>query len=340
MKRIAFVAALAAASSARAEAPVPGQIVVSLGTAAPDDTPWSKQLKRLKARLEKDSGGRIKMKVFLGSVKGGEEAMTRQVAQGSLQCAGLTTAALALLAPELELFELPYLFRTQDEADKIMDDPEVWAIVKRILDKKGLVPYLWSENGWRNYASKKSPIVAPADIKGMKMRAQENRVHIETYKALGASPVPIAMPEVISSLQTGVVDGYDNTPLIALAASWYEGVKHWTVSDHIFQPALIIYNKKWLEAQPEDLRKILLSNQQEETSYGRGLIRKLTEPLLKNLSESGIKVHKLEPAQRDAFAAATRSVWDKIRREQSDEGKALLDLILKKLGRSADKKKK
>jgi tripartite ATP-independent transporter DctP family solute receptor len=310
----------------------PGEVVVKFGTAAPEDTPWAKQLSRLKARFDKESAGKVKLKLFLGSVKGGEDAMVRQCAQGSLQAIGVTTAALAILVPELDVFELPYRFSSQEEADRVLDDPEVWALVTKLLAKKGMVPYLFSENGWRNFASKSRAVKAPSDLRGMKMRSQENRVHIETWKALGASPVPISIPETLSALQTGVVDGFDNTPLYAFAASWYQGVKHWTVSDHIYQPALIAYNKKWFDEQPEDVRKLLVSNREEETRYGRALIRKLNEPLLANLADAGVEVTRLSPAEKAQFAKETAPVWAKLRGQLSPEGKTLYDLIAKKVG--------
>jgi tripartite ATP-independent transporter DctP family solute receptor len=317
-------------SSARAEE---GEIVVKFGTAAPEDTPWAKQLQRLRSRFEKESGKKVKLKLLLGGVRGGEDAMVRQCAQGSLQAIGVTTAALAILVPELDVLELPYRFSSQEEADRILDDPEVWGMVTALLRKKGLEPYMFSENGWRNYASKDRPIHTPADLKGMKMRSQENRVHIETYKTVGASPVPISIPETLSALQTGVVDGFDNTPLYAFAASWYQGIKYWTVSDHIYQPAMIIYNKKWFDAQPEEIRKLLVSNREEETRYGRSLIRKLTEPLLKNLEDSGIKLIRLSASEKAEFAKASHAVYPRIHKQLSHEGRALYDLIAKKLGR-------
>jgi tripartite ATP-independent transporter DctP family solute receptor len=309
------------------------EVVIKLGTAAPEDTPWHKQLLRLKGRFEKESAGKVKLKLFMGSVKGGEDAMARQVAQGALQAAGLSTGALAILVPELDVFELPYRFSSSEEADKILDDPEVWNKVVELFRKKGLEPYIWSENGWRNFATKSKAIKTPADLKGLKMRSQENKVHIEMYKALGSSPVPISVPEVLSALQTGVVDGFDNTPLFAFATSWYQGAKSWTVSDHIYQPAIVVYNKQWFDSQPEDLKKLLVSNRSEETSYGRNLIRKLTEPLLKNLAESGLTITRLSAAEKDAFAKATKPIYAKVRGGLSAEGKALYDLVEKKLGK-------
>jgi tripartite ATP-independent transporter DctP family solute receptor len=331
--RIALAVALALTGARAVAEEAPGTLIVKLGTAAPDDTPWARQLQRLKARFDSQSGGKVKVRLFLGAVKGGEDAMVRQCAQGSLQAIGVTTAALAIMVPELDVLELPYRFASQEEADRVLDDPEVWALLTKILEKKGFEPYFFSENGWRNYAAKARPIRAPADLKGMKMRSQENRIHIETYKALGAGPVPLSMPETLSALQTGVVDGFDNTPLYAFAASWYQGIKYWTISDHIYQPALIVYNKKWFDAQPEAMRTLLLSDRAGETIYGRTLIRKLNGPLLKNLEESGIELIRLSEGERAAFARATAGVAPRLRAELSPDGKRLYDLIAKKLGR-------
>jgi tripartite ATP-independent transporter DctP family solute receptor len=327
---LAAAALLCAAAPALADDKV---YEVKFGTAAPEDTPWSKQLSKIKKRIEADSKGRIKYKLFLGSVKGGEDSMARQVAQGSLQAAGLSTGALAVLVKELEVLELPYLFKNAAEADKVLDDPEVWGMIEKLLAKKGLQAYLWSENGFRNFATKDRPVKTPADLKGAKMRSQEQKVHVEMYKSLGASPVPIAVPEVLSALQTGIVDGFDNTPLFAFATSWYQGAKHWVVSDHIYQPALVVYNKAWFDTVPPDLQQMLVGSRPEETNYGRQLIRKLNDPLLKNLGEAGITVTRLSDAEKAAFAKATEPVYKKIRDGQSAEGKALYDLIMKKLGR-------
>jgi len=333
---LAAVGAIAAASG---RAVAEGEVVVRIGTAAPEDTPWHKQLLQLKKRIETESADAtkaekpIKLKLFMGSVKGGEDAMARQVAQGALECAGLSTGALAIIVPELEVLDLPYRFRSLDEADRVLDDPEVWALVKKLLNAKGLEPFIWSENGFRNFASKKAAIVKPEDVKGMKMRAQEARVHIETWKSFGASPVPISVPETLSALQTGVVDGFDNTPLFAFAASWYQGIKHWTVSDHMYQPALLVYNKAWLDKLTAKQRDILFANRADEQKRGRAMIRKLNEPLLKNLAESGITITKLTDEQKAAFAKASAPVYQKIRGLQSADGKALYDLIDKKVGR-------
>jgi tripartite ATP-independent transporter DctP family solute receptor len=303
-------------------------IVVKLGTVAPEGTPWAKQVEFVRKLYKKEAKGRLKLKEYLGFSKGGEKSLVRRCVQGSIQMCGITIGALSTVVEDLAVLELPYLFDSNEEADRILDGPAL-PQVKKILAAKGLVFYGWSENGWRGFGTKTKPIRKPADLKGLKMRSQENAIHVQTYKALGANPVPIALPEVLGALQTGVVDGYDNSPLYLFAASWYHQTKYYTLTDHIYQPAIIAYNKRFFDKLPADLKAIASKESHAFSVYGRKLIRKINEPLLQNMRSAGIKVIKISPAERAAFVKATAKIQNKIRRTLSPAGRKLLDIILK-----------
>src|SRR5690606_28549620 len=136
--------------------------------------------------------------------------------------------------PELNVFELPFLFESDAEVDFVLD--KLRPDVKKLLDQRGFVFGMWAENGWHGYGAKGRCVQKPEDMIGLKMRSQESRIHLETYKAFGASPVELPVPEVLSSLQTGVVDGFSNTPLFSFATSWYQGVDHFSYTKHMYQP--------------------------------------------------------------------------------------------------------
>jgi tripartite ATP-independent transporter DctP family solute receptor len=278
------------------------EFVVKFGTVAPDGTPWAKQLKRLKKRVEKQSKGRIKFKLFLGGVLGGEVEMVRAVRRGRLQGWGGSTAALAEGAriPQLQLLELPFLFRNLKEADHILDKVVRDDFVKILARKKFYLSF-WHENGWRNFAAKKKQIRKIADLRGMKMRSQESPVHLAMYKAIGAQAESIPVPEVLGALKTGMVDGFDNTPLFTSATGWYEGIKYYTISQHIYQPAVIMYSKRFMDKLPKDLRKILVGDERKETIEGRKSVRGMRDALLKHFRNQGIKVYTLTDAERKPF---------------------------------------
>lgn len=300
---------------------------LNLGTVAPKNTPWGRQLATMKKRIEKDSNGRIKVRLFMGTA-GGEVSIVRQTKRGELQAAGVSTGALASLVPEMNVFELPYIFKDGAEADKIIDN-HLFDPVSSILDENGFKLYLFSENGFRNFATKGKCITDPKDLADLKMRAQESWVHEETYRALGGNPVRIAVPETLSAIQSNNVQGFDNTPLFAFAASWHQGIDHWTLSDHIYQPAVIVYSKEWFEKLPKDLQEILLADRKKETDMGRDLVRKLHPKLVQNLEASNIKVCSVTPAQRKAFADKTKSVHNLFKKRVGKKGANLLDIIEK-----------
>ena len=300
--------------------------VLNIGTVAPDNSPWGQQLKAVAKRIKQESNGRINVKLFFGTA-GGEKSIVRQVKSGQLQGAGVSTGALATLVPELNVFELPYLFDTPEQADAVIDGP-LFKPVDELLSAYGFKLYIFSENGFRHFAADRC-ISTPKDLGGLQMRAQESWVHEETYRALGGSPVRISIPEVLESLRTGNVKGFDNTPLFAFAAGWHQQVTHWTISDHIYQPAVVVYSQQWFDTLPADLQQILLANREGETKKGRESVRKITPKLLENLKAFKITVCSQTPAQRAEFSAKAKSVHKTFRAKGGKKGVELLDLIEK-----------
>jgi len=141
-----------------------------------------------------------------------------------------------------------------------------------------------------------------------KMRAQENPVHMDMYKMLGVQAVAKPTSEVLPALNTGIVDGFDNTALFSLAAGWIEPVTHYTLSRHIYQPAAVVYSKKFVDSLPPDLQKVVLGDPFAESKRGRTAVRALEGELLDTIRSMGKQVIELTAAQRDAFKAETRAV--------------------------------
>lgn len=285
---------------------------IRFATIAPDGTPWSDQLKEMKKRVEREGKGRIKFIVYTSGQLGGEIETLRSLQRGRIQAWGGSVGAVTAIVPELQLLELPYLFLNEKETDYILDNV-VFKPYSDILKKKEFILHSWNENGWRHFAVKKKPIFTPADLKGMKIRSQESSIHIEMWKAFGASPVPISIPEVMSALQTGLVDGFDNSTLFTSATGWYQGIEHFIQSAHMYQPGLIIYNKKYLESLPQDIQKILLGDPKFEAQLGRNGVREIEPEIIKILEKDGVKVHKMSAAQREEFAKLARTIHSKFR---------------------------
>lgn len=319
MRRLPLVAlALALLAIFAPSAPAGDEIVIKFGTVAPDDTPWSAQLKDIKARVEAESKKKITVKLKLGGMLGGELEMLEQMQQGRIQGGGFSSAAVATVVPELELIELPYLFESDEEADFILDTVLFQPMSEALL-KKGFVLAAWGENGWRGIGTKTKAIHAPADLQGLKIRSQESQIHLATWAALGANAKPIGIPEVLSALQTGVVDGFDNTPLFAAATEWYTTIKFFTVSNHIYQPGVVIYGKAFFDGLAPDLQKIVLGDAAAESKRGRAAVRKMNQELIDKFKTQKIEVSVLGADEKAMFKEATRKVRDDFRARPGGE---------------------
>ena len=299
--------------------------VAKVGSVAPEGTPWAVWLADYKKRTELEAGGALKMKLFLGGKLGGEKEMIEDAKRGgSVNIWGGSVGAMAgKFIPELNALELPYIFESSEEVDYVLN--AITADVEKRLDKAGFKFIMWSENGWHGYAANKC-LRTPADMKGLKMRSQESKVHMDTYQSFGASPVEMPVPEVLSALQTGVVDGYSNTPLFAFATGWYAATSHFSYTQHIYQPALLVASKKWFNSLPKELQVNL--SKKDGQAEGLAQIRALTNPLLDNFKAAGKTVCNIDAAQKGAFVKAARPAWDKFSK-RSKANKRMLNKILK-----------
>ena len=298
-------------------------ITAKVGSVAPEGTPWAEWIEGIKARMDKDTGGKLKLKIFLGGKLGGEKEMVEETKNGNLQLFGGAVGSVAQYVPELNVLELPYIFTSDAEADFVLD--KLRERVGKLLEAKGFVMVMWAENGWHGYGVKGKCVEKVEDMKGLKMRSQESYVHIETYKAFGASPVEMAVPEVLGALQTGTVDGYSNTPLFSFATSWYNGITHYTYTKHIYQPAVMVISKKWFDQQPDEIKKALLVRTDERA--GVEGVRALNEPLLDNFKAAGKTVCLLTPEAAKGFAAKVKPVWDAFAKKAKGN-KEILDAVL------------
>ncbi len=303
------------------------RIVVKVGTVAPEGTPWSELMKRIRTRFKKASADQLKLKLYFGGRLGGEKEMVRETREGRIQMFGGSTAAVATVIPELYVLESPFLFSSDEEADFVLDN-YARPIVQKLLASHGFVFFQFSENGWHGLALKDRCVKTLADLKGKKVRSQEARIHLDTFTALGANPVPMAVPEVLPALQQGIVDGFSNTPIFAFATSWYQGISHFTVTDHIYQPAVILYSKKWFDQQPKEIQKVLLDGADDDTAFSRKGIRAIRQGLIDNFTKSKIEVCQASPELKKEMAAATKNIFETYRKKASKEGRPLFDAIL------------
>ena len=218
------------------------QTVLRVGWTNTFESHYGVAIKAFGDEVFKRTDGRYKLQYFPNGALGGERETLEAVQLGTQELVITSTGPVGNFVPETRIVDIPYLFRDYDHARKVLDGP----IGQDILTKfpaKGLVAISWMENGFRHITNSKHPVKVPEDVKGLKIRTMENKVHMEAFKAMGALPTPMNMNELFTSLQTGTVDGQENPIPVILASKLYTVQKYVTLDGHVYSPALLIFNK-------------------------------------------------------------------------------------------------
>lgn len=311
------------------------KIKLKVCTVAPPGTPWEQQTKGIKKHIRKDSGGEIKMKVYWGGAKGGEQVCLKKVIASELHMYGGTLSAMNFHIPEFEVFDLPFLWDSTEQVDFVLDNYAT-NLVRQIMGKKDLVFYQWAENGWQSVGSSGKFMKTPADFNGVPIRVQPSVIHPLTWKTIGATPVPLDIPDVVDALSSKKVTAFGQTPLYTFAANWQPHITHFTLTKHVYQPATIIYSKKFFDTLRPDLQKACLNHAQKDAEEGRAGVRQLEGQLIENFKSYGIKVYELSPAEKKAFQAKGKEVRKAFEKLATPSAKQLLGVIDK--GQAAFKK--
>ncbi len=315
------VAGMVVASSGAAAARIPHDVFVS---ASPDGTPWADTTRRIADKVTRLTGSKLRLRAMIGGIGGDEVESARLCVEGKIAMWGGTAGAMGNFVPELDAFELPYLFDDEATVDRVLRGPAV-AEVRRILAKRGLVFYETMEIGWRSFAGKK-PLRRPEDFAGLRVRSQPSALHVEMWKTLGALPKPLTVIDTLEALQSKSVEAFDNSPLYAFATGWVAEVSHYTMSRHSYQPGMALFCKGALERLSERERAALLVDAREESLRANAAVRELATQVEAQLAQT-VKVQQLSPAERASLRERTRPVHAWYRKHRSGDAKALLEAI-------------
>ncbi|MEC9465318.1 MAG: TRAP transporter substrate-binding protein DctP, partial [Myxococcota bacterium] len=223
-------------------------------------------------------------------------------------------------------FDLPFLWDSQKQVDYVLDEHAI-PQVKKLLSANGFEFYQWAENGWQSIGTKDKFVKSPADLVGLKMRAQPIDVHKLTWKIMGSEVVPLDTPEVLDALATGQIDTFSQSALYTFAAGWQSHITHYTISRHLYQPGILVYGKAWFDGIDPAMQKVLLGNAKKDTLASRKAIRALEPQLLDNFKSFGIKLYELTDAEKKSFSSKAKEVRAAYEKVAGPEGKALLKVF-------------
>jgi C4-dicarboxylate-binding protein DctP len=321
-------AALFALSVATGPAAAQSPIIIKFSHVVANDTPKGKGALKFKELAEKYTNGKVKVEVYPNSslYKDKEEIEALQL--GSVQMLAPSTAKFAPLGvKEFEALDLPWLFKDDATyAAAMKGNVGKWLFKK--LEAKGILGLGYWDNGFHMVSSNR-PLLKPTDFQGLKVRISGSKIADQYFRILGSIPQIMAFSEVYHALQTGVVDGCENTASNYLTQKFDEVQKHITVSYHAHLQYAVIVNQKFWSGLPADVRTQLEKAMDEATDYTNSIARKENEDALAEIKKKGsAELHYLTDAQKKEWQDAMRPTyaWAKGR-----VGQEVLDLISKEL---------
>ena len=296
---------------------------MKLATLTPASHTYNQAANKFAELVKQRSQGRIEVKVYPdGQLGKGERELLEAIQQGTLDIYVGSTAPLSGFSPSMGILDIPFLFRDYAHADKVLDGPIGLSLLKE-LEKANLKGLAFWENGFRNLTNSKLAVKTPDEAKGLKIRTQENKIHLTAWKAAGVNPVPMAWGEVYGALQQKTIDGQENPVAVIHSAKLNEVQKYLSMTQHVYSPAVLIVSaKKWQAIPPAD-QEMLLKTALEVAQFERKLGRDAEEKQVAELTARGMTVTK--DVDKAAWQKAMQPAFDEFSKQF---GKEKIDAIL------------
>ena len=305
---------LVLAAAALMPGAVMAQVSAKFAVTLPEKSHQGQGVARFVQLVEQKSQGKIKIKPFYSGALGNDVQVTSALQGGTIEFVVPQTTTLTGMVKEMEILDFPFLFNTEQEVDTILDGP----IGKRLLDKlpeKGLVGLAYWENGFFNATNSKRPIARVEDFEGLKFRAIQAKISQETVRALGANPVPLAVPELYTALETRTVDGQGTPTAVIAALKLGEVQKYLSITKHAYGAFVPLVSKKFWDKLSDADRKILVDSAVEARSYQRQVARDQARSAQAALAAAGMQVNEVAPAEVVRMREKVKPVWDEFSKE-------------------------
>ena len=279
--------------------------------------PWGKGGELWANKVRERTQGRINIKLYPGVslIQGDQTREFSALRQGVIDMAIGSTINWSPQVKQLNLFSLPFLFPDYAAVDALTQG-EVGKSIFQTLDKAGVVPLAWGENGYREISNSKKQIKSPADLKGLKIRVVGSPLFLDTFTALGANPTQMSWADAQPAFASGAVDGQENPLAIFTAAKLHTvAQKHLTLWGYVNDPLVFVVNKEiwnsWTPADREIVKQAAVDAGKEQIAIARKGVIEADKPLIKQIEGLGVTVTQLSPAEREEFVKATRPVYAK-----------------------------
>jgi len=285
--------------------------IVRFGYGLVDDSNQGRAVRLFAKEVEKATGGKMKVRGIGNAALGSDTQMQQALIGGAQEMMVGSTATLVGVAPQMALWDTPFLINNTKEADALLDGP-VGDKVRATLEPKGIVGLVYWENGFRNLTNNKHPVTKLEDMNGIKLRVMQNNVFLDSFKALGANAVPLPFSELFTALETKAVDGQENPFNTVVSSKFYEVQKYLTVTNHVYSPWIVTVSKKWWDGLSKAEQGVLMDAAKKARDFERKDTREEAAKALADLKTKGMQVNELSATEagrmRDKLTQVNASV--------------------------------
>ncbi|AEC19347.1 TRAP dicarboxylate transporter, DctP subunit [Pusillimonas sp. T7-7] len=300
-------------------------IVIKFSHVVAEATPKGQGAIKFKEIAEKLLPGKVTVQVFPSSQLFGDAKEMEAVLLGDVQLIAPSLSKFDRYTKKVQLFDLPFLFDDMAAVDRFQHSDKGKALLDSMTNR-GLKGLAYWHNGMKQLSTNKDKLTRPEDIKGLKFRIQNSDVLEAQFRQLGANPQKLSFSEVYQALQTGVVDGQENTWSNIYSQKFHEVQKTIANTNHGVIDYMVVTNAKWWDGLPDDVRKGLSQAMEEATTYANDLAAKLNERDRKRIEEAGAaKVQTLSKEDVAAWRTSMEPVWKKF---EGDIGADLIQAAL------------
>ena len=275
-----------------------------------EDHPVGVGVKKMQEVLAAKTGGKMKITAFWGGAAGGDLPATQALRAGTQEMVCTSSSPLVGIVKELGVFDLPFLFANEKEADAVLDGA-AGKFFNAKLEAAGLVNLAYWENGFRNLTNSKRPVTKLEDFTGVKVRVMQNNIFLDTFKTLGTNAVPMAFGEVFTALETRAIDGQENPFVTIDTSKFYEVQKFLSVTRHAYTPFMVLYSKPLWDKLSNDERGALSACAIEGRDEQRKVSRTLSEKSLTALKSRGMQINEVSQAEYRRMFDKVQAVYDK-----------------------------
>ena len=307
---IAGASALGAAAGLR-KAAAQDKIVLKAADVHPAGYPTVAAVESMGKKLEQATAGRISVQMYNSMQLGGEKEMIEQAQVGALQMPRVSVGTLGPVVDDLNVLNLPFLFRDTAHMNKVVDGPIGQELLDKVTNNPAakLLGLCWMDAGARSFYDTKHPIKKIEDLKGLKIRVIGNPMFVDMANALGANGVAMGYDQVFSALQTGVIDGAENNPPSFVFDNHYQVAKYYSLTQHLIVPEILVFSRvSWDKLSPDD--QALVKKFARETQFeARERWNKTEAEAMDRMKAAGIEIDPI--ADKKPFRDAVKPVWDK-----------------------------